>query len=235
MAFWAACGLNGFFDRLARDIERWGLVRTLCGRIAGLNRTWLVICGIYSRPIDRSFESLPVDSSGITFRLATRKDLLSAAAHMSDHLSFEFVESALDRGDVCAAAFDGARMVSYIWRAFTATPHTEGLWVRFQKPYRYGYKAYTDPAYRGRHLQNPIRLLADDTSVALGCTASISFIEINNYQSIAAELRRGNSRVGFAGYVRLFGKVFPFRSRGARQHTFEFFQPSRATETTSRA
>ena len=73
------------------------------------------------------------------------------------------------------------------WRAFSPAPHSPGLWVAFEKPYRYGYKAYTRPEYRGRHLQKPIRLLADAYSIALGYTATVSYIELHNFPSMAAK------------------------------------------------
>ena len=66
------------------------------------------------------------------------------------------VDASLDRGNICAAAFDRDRMVAYVWRSFSTAPHTDGLWVTFERPYRYGYKAFTAPAYRGQHLQDAL-------------------------------------------------------------------------------
>ena len=138
------------------------------------------------------------------------------------------VEAALSRGDICAAAFRNDRMVAYTWRSFSTAPHVDGLWVEFERPYRYGYKMFTHPDCRGQHLQEAIGGLTDAMCIERGYTRSISFVETHNYPSVATDLRRGNRRVGWAGYLKLFGWVFPFRSPGARRHTFRFVRCKKA-------
>jgi hypothetical protein len=128
------------------------------------------------------------------------------------------VEAALARGDICAAAFDGDRMVSYVWRSFSSAKYGDDLWVEIRKPYRYGYKGYTVPEYRGRHLQNSVALFTDDLCVARGHTHALSLIETHNFSSVQSESRRHSILVGWVGYFKILGRTYPFRSPGARKH-----------------
>lgn len=111
---------------------------------------------------------------------------------------------------------------SYTWRSFTTAPHVDGLWVAFERPVRYGYKAFTHPDYRGRHLQDLVSYHTDALSLDRGFRDALSIIEAHNFASIASDKRRGNRIVGWAGYIKAFGPVFPFRSPGARRYTFRF-------------
>ena len=71
----------------------------------------------------------------------------------------------------------------------------------------------------------------EDESLGLGAdfvrrdTAEVGFSEISNFPSIAAADFLG---VGFAGYVKWFGRAVPFRTAGAKRIGFELFarQPS---------
>ncbi|HEX2482149.1 MAG TPA: hypothetical protein VHQ69_09735 [Methylomirabilota bacterium] len=67
----------------------------------------------------------------------------------------------LDRGDLCVAAFEGERLIAYVWRAFGSTPAEDGLWITVPKPARYGYKSFTRPEYRGRHIQQVLSFSTD--------------------------------------------------------------------------
>ena len=140
------------------------------------------------------------------------------------------IDAALRRGDLCVAAFDHShdpasdheRLVSYTWRSFTTAPHVDGLWVTFERPHRYGYKGFTHPDYRGRHLQDLVTYETDALCIERGFRYGLTIIETHNFASIASNRRRGGRVVGWAGYFKLLGHVLPFRSRGARRHTFRF-------------
>lgn len=212
-------------SRLSRwrdDIGRWGLVRFVYARIMRTVSPWVTLCGVYTRPIRRESEKHP-PPPGLCVRLATDDDLQRAVADDSLGLRRNAVSEALARGDLCVATFDGDRMVAYMWRSFTTAPHLHGLWVHFRKPYRYGYRSFTRPEYRGRHLSDPMGHFLDDYCLDRGFTQSIGFIETDNYASIASDRRRGSTRKGWVGYLRLFGRTYPFRSRGARRRGFGFF------------
>ena len=72
-------------------------------------------------------------------------------------LSEAFVRDALEKGDVCPAILRNGAIVSYSWCAFTPTHDEDGVFVHFGGTYRYAYKSFTLPEYRGQHL---IRVLA---------------------------------------------------------------------------
>jgi hypothetical protein len=164
-----------------------------------------------------------------TLRQATRDDLYKASRDMPDQLSAEFIDASLCRGDVCTAAFDGLEMVAFSWFSFSCAPGQDGTWVDFDKPYRYIYKSYTRPDYRGMRLQPPLLFLLDGAHLDRGYTHTIAYVESHNYASIATGVAAGAKWVGYAGYVRCFGRVFPFRTRGTKRHTLRFLpsEPSR--------
>jgi hypothetical protein len=41
-------------------------------------------------------------------------------------------------------------------------------------------------------------------------------------------MRVGRRVVGYAGFIYLFGKLFSFRTPGAKEYGFRFFTPARA-------
>jgi hypothetical protein len=211
------------------DLSRWGLPRAVYIRTMVLLKPWFTLCGVYVREHDPAARS-HAPAPGISVRAATRAELLRAAQDPIMELDPATVDAALRRGDICVAAFDSTRehvsdperLVSYAWRSFTTAPHVEGLWVTFERPHRYGYKSLTLPDYRGRHLQDLVSYYTDALCLERGFRYGLAIIETHNFASIASNLRRGSRVVGWAGYVKLFGRVFPFRSSGARRHTFRF-------------
>jgi hypothetical protein len=209
------------------SVERWGLFHAIYHGIMRRLRTRLAVCRVHVRPLSSASTS-PEPIEGITVRVATHSELLRGAEQMPDQLDAESIAAALGRGDLCVAAFEGCRMVAFVWRSFSTAPYSDGLWVAFEKPYRYGYKAFTRPEYRGRRLQNPIALLTDELCVERGHGYAIGVVDTHNYPSIASDASRGNRLVGFAGYVKVFGRAYPFRSFGARKHRFRFYRRSAA-------
>lgn len=85
--------------------------------------------------------------------------------------------------------------------------------------------SFTHPHFRGRHLQDLVAYEIDALCINRGYPYALAIIETHNFASIASNRRRGGRVVGWAGYVKLFGRVFPFRSRGAPRHTFRFVTP----------
>ena len=209
------------FDQWRKDLERWGVVRFLHIRAMTFLRRWLTLCRVHVRKLDAA-APMPELKAPFTARIATKDDLLEAARDPAMGMQASAIEAALERGDMCGAVFDGDRMVAYTWRSFTTAPHADGLWVTFARPYRYGYKALTRPEYRGMHLQDAAVVVTEAACIERGYTHGVSFVESHNYPSITQDNRRGNRLVGWAGYVKLFGRVYPFRTPGAKRHTFRF-------------
>ena len=159
--------------------------------------------------------------------------LLRAAEDPELGLSHDFVKFALARGDVAFGAMHGDRLVAYTWRTFTEAPHEHGLWVRVRPPYRYGYKAFTHPSYRGLHLNAAISLSSDAYFLERGYTHHVGFVDIWNRASLATGKYKGNSVIGFAGYLRWFGRYVPFRTPGVKRTGFEFFAPAGSLAATA--
>jgi hypothetical protein len=203
------------------DISRWGALRFAHIRVMSFLRHWLTVCRIHVRPLNASAR-VPTLPPGYTVRIVTVEDLLEAARDPIMDLRPASIHAALERGDFCASAFDGDRMIAYVWRSFTTAPHVDGLWVTFERPYRYGYKAFTRAEYRGMHLQDALSYLTEPPCIERGYPMAIAFVETHNYSSITQDVRRGNRVVGWAGYLKLFDRVYPFHTPGARKHTFRF-------------
>lgn len=213
-----------------QDISRWGVLRALHMWVMPRLASVLQVSYALTRPLGH--RQAVHSHAGCSIRIVTLQDLEAASAERGMDLDPEAFRRAIDRGDICVGAFDGDRLVAYTWRAFQTAPHNNGLWVQFRPPFRYGYKALTLPAYRGLHLQEAMAPLLDEMSIRRGYTHAISFIETHNHPSLRMSLRSGNRIVGLIGYVRVFGRYFPFRSRGAANLGFGFSPRKDSTSTT---
>ena len=129
------------------------------------------------------------------------------------------VDALLRRGDMCVAAFAGDRMIAYVWRAFSIARWAPNVWVRFEKPYRYGFKGFTHPDFRGRRVSTALSFFSDRACAERGYSQAIALVEVHNLSSFAAEKHRQSVVVGYAGYVIFRGRPYPFRTRGVRKHT----------------
>ena len=64
--------------------------------------------------------------------------------------------------------------------------------------------------------------------LARGIDVVVGFIETHNYASLTSSRRTGDEKIGVIGYLRIAGRVFPFRSPGARRAGFGFtWRPDR--------
>jgi hypothetical protein len=202
-------------------IRQWGFFRFLYDCAMSRARPWLMLCQVELRSLHPDPE-LPELPEGFEIRVATTAELIEAATDPVNDLNADWVRKAHQRGDICMAAFDGDQIACYVWRAFSPAPFEKGLWVHFSPEYPYSYKAYTRPDYRRRRLQHYASLSMERWMLERGYTHIISYIETHNYPSLTSSKKRGNRRVGLAGYLRLFGRTLPFRSPGARRHGFAF-------------
>lgn len=206
-----------------RQIKKWGLWRALYAFVMVQYRHRFMLSMVIVRPVQREARASAVLDSGRELRMATLPELSKAVADSGLELDIEWAKQAFARGDICYAVFEGERILTYTWRAFQPTPHEKGLEIRFNPRYVYGYYAYTHPLYRCQGLQNAVDYFSDQALQKLGYSEGIGFIESYYYPSIIAQMKRGASKVGYAGYLCLFGKVFTFRSPGAKKHGFGFF------------
>ncbi len=175
---------------------------------------------VRATPID--VERAPPPLAGIRIAPMDRDALLAASRRPELAMPPEFVRAALDNGDVAWGAWDGDRLVSYVWRTLSAAPHRDGILVRVAKPYCYIYKAYTLPEYRGQRLMPAIVLRSDPHFAGLGYTHRASFIHACNLASLQSARSLGSRFLGLAGYAEWFGRPRFFRTRAVRDIGFEF-------------
>ncbi len=196
-------------------VRRHGLWRTLYRGVMDRLGGFFVIARVTTRPMDGNPPGDPTVDTSLPYRVASREDLYRACETIPDQLDRKFVDEALARGDICTACFVNGEMIKFGWRSYTFAPHVPGVWVKVTKPYRYGYKAYTIPEYRGRHI-GIVPGSFDYLDSERGYTHGVAFIETHNFASLAGSRRRKNRQVGYMGYFRLFGRTFPFRTRGVK-------------------
>ena len=183
-------------------------------------KPWLFVSVIYARDCRQEAQKTPPD--GYTARFVGEEELLEYCGNPELQLSPEAVRLAFSRGDVCTGLFHEGTLVAYMWRSTSRAPHTDRVSVETRKPYRYGYKALTLPAYRGRHLPEYLAPVSGPYYIDRGYFLSIGFVETHNFASRRSERRRGSYVVGYAGYLILFGRIFTFRTRGVRAAGFRF-------------
>jgi len=189
----------------------------------------LHLFGIYTRPLRGPTDGSSVEERVYTHRVFEAADvaeLLSCSRNPELDLDEDFVRSALSKGDVCAARLRDGAVVAYRWIAFTPTHHRQGVYVDFDPRYRYGYKTFTLPEYRGRHVLRLFTPQVDSYCMKRGRQSAICIVAVDNDPSMRFVLGTGFRRIGFAGFLRRGALFFPFRTAGVQAEGFRFFTPS---------
>ena len=161
----------------------------------------------------------------IEIRQASERELWAATSNPDVHISADFLREALARGDKAYAAFDDGQIVAYTWRTGETAPHDGGLRVQVSPPFVYGYKGFSLPSHRGMRLNIAVNEAASAHYRELGYTHSAGFVALYNQSKLVNEREHGYEFLGYAGYLRWFGRIIPFRTHGAKQAGFGFFQP----------
>ncbi len=208
-------------ESLKGDVRRWGWARSIFIRVVRRLEKHLQLYTIWTRPltVNPPNPNLP---SGVSFRILDRATLLAATEDPELDLSRAWVESALAHGGVAFGAFDGAILAAYLWRTVGMAPHLDGLWVKVDRPYRYSYKAFTRPKYRGRQINAAVSFFSDTYFLERGYTTDIQFVDLSNVPSLKTKKYKGNRSIGFAGYVKWSGRYFTFRTPAVRRTGFAF-------------
>lgn len=218
------------FKNLKEDVGRWGWIRSLFLRVMSMlyRHAGLHVYRINVRPLvrDPPHSRFP---AGITVRMLQAEELLKAAEDPELDLPSDFVRGALARGDIAFGAIMSDRLIGYTWRTFTSAPYFDGLWAKVDRPYQYTYKSFTLPAYRGRHIHVGITLFADQHLLERGYTAEVGFIDVVNFTSIGVAKYLGREKIGYAGYVKLFGHRILFRTPAASKVGAGLFEPHQRT------
>ena len=125
-------------------------------------------------------------------------------------------------GDVCVVTFLNDQLAAYSWVRYKPLEIAGGEWADFSPGHRYSVWGYTHPDFRGRHIRGSYGAL-DELDREHAITHTISYIETHNFSSLKAEARHGGEIIGIAGYIKVFGRFFSFRSPGVKRCGFKLF------------
>jgi hypothetical protein len=208
-------------------IQRWGLWRTALYLLLRIGSDLLGIHVFVARARHTTdhFEN-PSRSPEIRFRRIEPDELDELTGDANLLLDEDFVAAARARGDIAFGAFDGARLVAYVWRSTTSAPHTEEVWVRAKPPYCYSYKSFAVHEYRGKRIVPGLVLYSDHVMRELGYTYRVGIIALSNFASLAMGPSLESKNIGHLGYLLWFGRPFFFRSRAVADIGLEMFRPA---------
>lgn len=133
---------------------------------------------------------------------------------VSAELSADFLHASAARNDHCVASFFGEELVGFDFSSTTEAPVTSQLEIVVPPGFRYGYKGWTHPDHRRKHL-SLLRIEAGYTTEL----AAMYYIETHNYPSLLRPYRYPVARrlhMGYIGWIEFRGRQYPFATRRAR-------------------
>lgn len=167
-------------------------------------------------------EESPEVPPGYETRYAGHDEMLPYVG--TEGLDQAFLNTAFGRGDVCIANFLGRDLVGFAFVSFTRARVTEQLDMLVPDGFQYVYKGWTHIDHRRAKLAFARIYLRHKLLLADHGQRSISFVETHNYSSLLrgyTHPRERKLRMGFCGWITLFGRQIPFNSRRARWVGFE--------------
>jgi hypothetical protein len=135
-------------------------------------------------------------------------------------LSDEFVRGAIARGDRCVANFFHDQLVGYGFVTQVGAPVTDQLEVVIDDRLIYRYKGWTHPDHRRKHLSHARGRLNRQLFPLTNGRRTIDYVAVHN---LASKLKHADVHpewLGYCGYVRLFGREYPFTQRAPRRSGF---------------
>lgn len=156
----------------------------------------------------------------------TLDEVLAECRHPALDLSETSVRAAYARGGLCIGARQRDQLVGYVWFAFDAAPHLDGVWVQVPPQAIYRYKAFVRPAHRGKGIAPAMYRYADGVFAGRGRESVVNCIATHNLASIAASLSSGARPLGHLAYWRSARRFLSFHSRAVRQLGLRFYLAS---------
>lgn len=225
---WIATKLENFRARR----RNWGIRRALhwelmhaLDRYVGLKVHYVAVGADLLAPAESERPDVPPE-------YVTRMVGFDELRRYSDHvpgLDLEFLQQASARGDECTGNFLGDELVGYAFTTRARARVSEQLDVVIPPGFRYGYKAWTHEDHRRRSLSKMRGHFHFTTVPCPYEERGIWYVETHNYASLLHSYvrpRRRAMRMGFCGWLTLFGRQIPFNTRTAKWIGFEFVRRS---------
>jgi ribosomal protein S18 acetylase RimI-like enzyme len=183
-------------------------------------RGGLQLLRVFSRPLAPAARGAP--PAGLELRPLGEDEVVAHSRDPSLELREAMIRAQYRRGGVCLGALDGAVLAGYVWYAYDAAPHGEGIAVQVPPRAVYRYKALVRPAYRGRGIAGAIYDFADPHVARAGRDVVVDCVAPQNRASVAATLKSGSRPLGLLGYWRA-GRLFAaFHSPAVRRLGLRF-------------
>ncbi|MEM7099928.1 MAG: hypothetical protein AAF541_16795 [Pseudomonadota bacterium] len=159
-------------------------------------------------------------AQGYTSQLCTKSDLVDHASP-DNMLTEAFLAEVNWEIHDCAAAFCEGKLVAYKFAARKRVRLTEQLDVIVPTGFRTTYKAWTHPDHRQNNLSYHLsHVLHKHCHAKKFRERTIFYIESTNYASLLhgyLDPRQASLRMGYFGWISVFGRQIPFNSRWAKR------------------
>jgi GNAT superfamily N-acetyltransferase len=176
---------------------------------------------------DLRLPSAPHPPQGVAIRWLDAAELRAHCVDGSLEMPLEPSLRALERGDQCTAAFDGDRVVGYVWSATTRAPDVDGLWLDVPANAIYRYKAFVRPEWRGRGIVAMLYHFDNGAFLARDRYLSLGYVAAENSASLSAAARSGATSLGtVVMYAPQPGPFLVWHSAGVRAAGLRFTRPA---------
>lgn len=210
-------------------IQQWGIGRTI---IHITYAKFLSPLGFYITQVRGSevVTSFEIDTApGIVLKVISKDELLQLAQDPRLDMSKDFINFAFEQNYLPFGLLMDGKLVAYAWQSRSSVWLREDIFVEFPVEYRYGYKAFVLPEFRGQKLISLIYHFQANYYLELGISKVIGYIEINNFASFASGEAYGKSNktlkrmdLGYAGYWSKGPFFLAFRTPAAKAAGFRF-------------
>jgi GNAT superfamily N-acetyltransferase len=181
----------------------------------------LHVLRVFSRPLDGGARS-PAPP-GLELRSLSLAEVRSHSRDPALALREPMISDILGRGDLCLGALEGDTLVGYLWLAYAAAPHVDGIWVKVPPRAVYLFKTFIRPSHRGRGIAPALYHAANALAARPGRDVVVSCVELHNHPSIAATLKTGNRPLGALAYWRAGPWFAAFHSPAVRRLGLRFY------------
>jgi len=217
------------------DVARYGWQGTVLSRLVWRlgKHLGVHIYRVGERPFE-AYSKKGVSPLGTRVALLGEEELSRATQDADLDMSLDFVEGAISRKDVAVGAFKGGQLACYIFATTELAPHDENLWVRVKPPYRYTYKGFTLPEYRGEGLSDYVNGLPERNEVfeRRECSKAIFLVAASNLPSLKFLSKvHGAKWIGLAVTAKIFRRCVFFYTPRVRDTGFEFVAAPNAAST----